>query len=616
MNLSEYITKIFKILPALFICIAFHIENASAQKKFEEAARVLYESGKNLYQTGEYEKALENLEKAYQIIKNPYIEFYIARCCQKLGRFQDALNYWELASGKFTGAYQEELEAGKELCKIKLSDFPQDTPDHRAAHLFFEQGISAFDSGNVKEAINLFEKSLSLAPDIAIIRYYLGKSFFQEGICEKAMLQFHAMNKIKPEFEIEIERLKKTCSLSSEIKTGTEEALMKKLFLLFRTGVESLYDGKLNDAEKTFGGAFELQDNFKIKLLVADFYFEMKAYSSAAALYRSLYKKIPAYDSIIQAKIEECSVLLSEKKEKFNPDEIISLYRTGKKYLLEKNYAKSLEIFEKHQGNVYFMFYLGKIHYETLNYKDAIKYLSAVEKALPEMKDEIRKRLDVSYFALNDTNSEPDKEIIYRQFLKAKQFYENGGYDEAAVILKDYVKNPYVVFYLARINMLQKNYNDAFNEWLSIKGKLPEYSKEIDQGISKCQANFGTYYSKRKQGWIFTSTGGAMMLVSGFFLYSYMDASKGYDSSMKKYNSAFTEEDAQKYRKSVSSYNSRMKLNSILSISAAGAGVLSLAYGLYQFITLPEKPVFQKSVELVPVFDGKNSGFGFYFLFR
>ena len=57
----------------------------------------LTDAGNRLLRSGQFEKAVSSFEKALGIEVNPYIYFYLAQAHYRLGHYQDALNFFEVA---------------------------------------------------------------------------------------------------------------------------------------------------------------------------------------------------------------------------------------------------------------------------------------------------------------------------------------------------------------------------------------------------------------------------------------------------------------------------------------------------------------------------------------
>jgi tetratricopeptide (TPR) repeat protein len=60
----------------------------------KELAKSAYKQGKELYDKGDYEKSLESFMAAYNYMPNPFVYISIAQCYDKLGKCQEARDYY------------------------------------------------------------------------------------------------------------------------------------------------------------------------------------------------------------------------------------------------------------------------------------------------------------------------------------------------------------------------------------------------------------------------------------------------------------------------------------------------------------------------------------------
>jgi tetratricopeptide (TPR) repeat protein len=82
-----------------------------AQSDEDQAAGILYESGRDAFKADRFEEALVDLRKAYSLVKNRYLRFYLGLTLERLARCGEARPFLESLSGELNGE-QESLRRG------------------------------------------------------------------------------------------------------------------------------------------------------------------------------------------------------------------------------------------------------------------------------------------------------------------------------------------------------------------------------------------------------------------------------------------------------------------------------------------------------------------------
>ena len=134
----------------------------------EEARR----AGIALYDTGEYEKAIEAFKRAVQLAPDSEESHY------RLG----------LAYGSL-GRYKEAVEAYNRAVRIN--------PDYAA--VYQNLGHAYSNLSQYSKAITAFRKAIQFAPDDVQTYFALGNAYFDSGKAEKAILTYEAAIQRKPD---------------------------------------------------------------------------------------------------------------------------------------------------------------------------------------------------------------------------------------------------------------------------------------------------------------------------------------------------------------------------------------------------------------------------------
>ena len=83
----------FVLAMAVCACIAATAGRASAQD--DQRARLHFESGASYYEAGEYEDALREFQRAYELSHRPQLFYNISLSYQNLGNLEEAANFLE-----------------------------------------------------------------------------------------------------------------------------------------------------------------------------------------------------------------------------------------------------------------------------------------------------------------------------------------------------------------------------------------------------------------------------------------------------------------------------------------------------------------------------------------
>lgn len=158
------------------------------EKKYDEALEALkksislddtifqshYFKGVVYYEMGKYKEAIEPLMKVITL-QDDYVEAYrlLAAAYEKLGNTQEADKYTKLAREK----------GGKTAIEA------------------YNEGVAAFNAGDVDKSINAFEEAIKLDKTFAEAYYQLGLNYLNKGVNDKAIDCFKKYLELKPDGE-------------------------------------------------------------------------------------------------------------------------------------------------------------------------------------------------------------------------------------------------------------------------------------------------------------------------------------------------------------------------------------------------------------------------------
>jgi tetratricopeptide (TPR) repeat protein len=165
-----------RVLPVVFILVALSFSPSTpgqgTKKPAGGTAEEIYGAGVALYDSGEYEKAIEAYKRAIHL--NPDFE----ESYYRLGMAYSSL-----------GRYKEAVEAYNRAVRLK--------PDYAA--VYENLGHAFSNLAQYEKAIKAFRKAIELAPDNIEPYFALGNAYFNSGKEEEAINTYEAAIQRKPD---------------------------------------------------------------------------------------------------------------------------------------------------------------------------------------------------------------------------------------------------------------------------------------------------------------------------------------------------------------------------------------------------------------------------------
>ena len=96
-------------------------EVASARSAEEDAANTLYTEGKRAFEEGRHGAALGLFQKAYEVLQNDFIRYYLGRTHAALGQCESALDYFGELKRTLPPAPREERRKVEVSCRLDLA---------------------------------------------------------------------------------------------------------------------------------------------------------------------------------------------------------------------------------------------------------------------------------------------------------------------------------------------------------------------------------------------------------------------------------------------------------------------------------------------------------------
>lgn len=158
----------------------------------KEAQNFFFEAVKN-YDNGEYDKAIENLNKQLEIVDDPDAYNYLAKIYMEKGNNELAIENYKKAVEFKPDFFEPNFELGKFYFSINdyktaskyLTTASNSQPDNIEALSLTAETYK--QTGRADEAITIFEKILEEEPESAIANAKIGEIYFQRLQYKKAI---------------------------------------------------------------------------------------------------------------------------------------------------------------------------------------------------------------------------------------------------------------------------------------------------------------------------------------------------------------------------------------------------------------------------------------------
>ena len=396
--------------------------------------------GFHLLTAEEYEKALNYLEKAQQIKKDPRIIKAIADIYYNQKNYDKALEL-----------YLQALKLNPELKKDINS---------KIAKIYISKAEKYYERKNLKQALNYYKKALAYTNNPAKIYPKIARIYEKLGDTKSALIYY--------------QRLK-----SPEAKTKKAALYLKLANKEYKKGN---YFVALRHYQKAISIEPSLRKNLRdrlsqIYIKIADQYYQQGKYNDALEFYKKAMAINPLISDKIEPKIYRLYLLLGKKS-----------YQQGSYNLALKYLQKAKQAYPNNKEIIY---YLGQIYFKSGNYKKALPYLEKYAKSNND--PDIINKLAIIYIKTGnllkanqyaDLLIQQGKNLPLAYYIKGKYYYSLKNYDQALKYLlkaeSSGYKNPEIYYYMGKI------YYD--------KGKYLRAITYLTKAINNGYKNENVYY--------------------------------------------------------------------------------------------------------------------------
>jgi len=559
---------------------------AWAQRADEDAALILYQSGRDRYKAGELEEALKDLEKAWGLAPNLFIRFYLALTYTGLGRCDDAIPHLEAMGGQLRGEQETTRRDALSRCRLlqaretarkgdceetarRLQALPEPLPEELEAMRADLRGRCEVDRAAARAA---------------------------KGRCEEVLPELEAIPSeglAKDVAEKRGEWLRKC--LLEVVGFEPATAAQRAAAVLVREGLSWKARGREAEAALRFEKALKLFDHPHVRVLAA------RARVASGGCKEGLAHAEVARQEALPG-IEEEIADLQAWCDTFAvpPDAPLT---AEQRRSLQARYRESLEQGEEGLDaleatlQVYdqprIRLFLARRRADQGRWADVPRLLQNVSGSLPpEREREVADLLEVARFAERDANDERDKRKVHAEWKRARELLEGAQWDQAEVVLRSIQANPLVARELAvlavrrgdceevRVRIGQAAQGLTLGEdWvreqleqcarIARENLLEQQRQAIEEAQRQRMQRARTLRTASYALWGVTAAAAG---AGGYFAWAWADARSRALDRMREYDRATSLEEATKARDAVDAARASQRLQAILGgVSAAVA---------------------------------------------
>lgn len=557
-----------------------------AQRADEDAALILYQSGRDRYKAGELEEALKDLEKAWGLAPNLFIRFYLALTYTGLGRCTDAIPHLEEMAGQLRGDQETSRRDALSRCRL-------------------QQAREASRKGDCEESARRLQAlPESLPEDLEAMRADLrgrcevdrAAAKAQKGRCEEVLPELEAIpaGDLAPDVAEKRAQWLAKCQVEV-VGFDPQTAAQKAAAVLVREGLSRRAQGREAEAAVRFEKALKLYDHPHVRVLAA------RARVSSGACKEGLaHAEVARRESLpgIEAEIAElqawCDTFAVPPEAPLTPEQRRSLQARYREALEQgeeglETLEATLQVYDQPRVRLF----LARRRADQGRWADIPRLLGSVTGSLPpDREQEVADLLEVARFAERDGNPESDKRKVHGEWKRARELLGAGRWDEAEVVLRSIQANPLVARELAglavrrgdceevRVRIGQAAQGLTLGEdW--VREQLDQCARiaQENQQERQRQALEETRRQRMQRARTLRTASYALWGVTaaaagagGYFAWAWADARSRSLDRMREYDRATSQDEAEKARSAVEAARSSQRLQAILGgVSAAVA---------------------------------------------
>lgn len=578
------------LVPALGFLLFPSVSRS--QRADEDAALILYQSGRDRFKAGDLEEALKDLEKAWGLAPNLFIRFYLALTYTGLGRCAEAVPHLEEMGGSLRGDQETARRDALSRCRIRQAREAAQMGDcEKSARLL--QGLPEPLPEDLKTQRDDLTGRCEV--DRAVARA-------QKGRCEEVLPELEAIpaEGLPPDVAEKRGEWLRRCQ-QEVVGFEPVTAAQKAAAVLVREGLARKALGREAEAAVRFEKALKLYDHPHVRVLAA------RARVSSGACKEGLaHAEVARREALpgIEGEIEElrawCDTFAVPPDAPLAPD----LRRS-----LQARYREALEQGEEGLDaleatlSVYdqprIRLFLARRRADQGRWSDIPRLLGTVPGSLPpDREQEVADLLEIARFAERDGNAEPDKRKVHGEWKRARELLGSGQWDQAEVVLRSIQANPLVARELAvlavrrgdceevRVRIGQAAQGLTLGEdWVREQlGQCTRIAQENQQERQRLaleetrRQRIQRARTLRTASYALWGLTAAAAGAGGYFAWAWTDARSRSLDRMREYDRATSQEEAEKARNAVESARSSQRLQAILG-GVSGAVALGCAAG-------------------------------------
>ena len=408
----------------------------------EEAALILYESGRDAFKNGDDETAIRDLERALSLVPNDFIRFYLGMAYERSGKCTNAKPLLQMLAGRLPT--EQEAARFAALVRCGLAEA--------------ESLLQAGDCPGVAAALAGMKGRLP--PDLEARRRAMvgacevrkAQELADQGKCPDAMTWLEKVPKeVAPETEGARRRILGECQRRVAGFVPRDSA-SRAAFVLLKAGRQALESGNASLAVDKLEKALSLYDEPHIRLLAARARYALLDCPGALAHGERAISDLPEAREEVDSMRAWCATFHIPE----GVPEGAPLDKDARRALMERyreatslraSGIEALAATLSTYDNPAVRIYLGRRLHAAGRHDEAVQMLESVP--ANRLDPEAAELLQRARFAAMDQNPGKVKDEAYEKWRKAAMRLEKGDAAGAVELASPYPRNPFVARVLA-----------------------------------------------------------------------------------------------------------------------------------------------------------------------
>jgi len=563
---------------------------SQARTSEDQAALILYQSGREKFKADDFEGAAKDLSKANRLAPNVFIQFYLAIALQRSGNCAESKALLESLTGKLEDDQEQQRLRSQTTCLIQEAE-----AFTKAGDCVQSARVLASMNWHLDDALDLRRAELVGTCEVESATRLMKSGQYRSALERMEALQLPLM----PANSDRRTAILRDCRVAI-IGFTPDSPETKAAFLLVQEGLSLLDAGRGQEGIAKLERALQVVDEPHIHLHLARARaraFNCEAAAQDASLAAAA---LPEDRKELQDILDWCSTFdipASAGLDEATRTQLMTRYEeAGSAADPITALSATLQIYDNMRVRLLLAHQLAAKE----RWKELQDMLQPLHDAEGDVSPWVVATWDLARFAVLDQNPSPQKQAIFERYMKAREAIEAGRWLDARTFLEPIAKNPFVALAAVKVASGERQCDEIESRIPYIVEHLPDQKVRLSRILDDCE---GTVAAQRKaekerldreesvraararqdrrtQGYALIGVGTAVLGGAGVLFWRYFDGKGPYDRSVNIYRNSKDANAVQAARKTIPERSRMLNVYSGLGYAAAGVGAAFLGWGI------------------------------------